>query len=137
MSSVMTNTLSNFALYAFVALGGACGASLRFYISQLVLNWLGKGFPFATLMVNIIGSFVMGLLYQLIEHEILDINIHRTLIGIGFLGAFTTFSTFSLDSLLLIQQGDLLKAAINILLNVSLCIAAAALGLYLVSAIAK
>lgn len=133
----MTNTISNFTLYAFVALGGACGASLRFYISQLVLNWLGKGFPFATLMVNITGSFIMGLLYQLIEHEILDINIHRTLIGIGFLGAFTTFSTFSLDSLLLIQQGDLLKAAINILLNVSLCIAAAAFGLYLVSAMAK
>lgn len=133
----MNSGISNFALYAFVALGGACGASLRFYISQLVLNWLGKGFPFATLMVNITGSFIMGLLYQLIEHEIIDINIHRTLIGIGFLGAFTTFSTFSLDSLLLIQQGDLLKAAINILLNVSLCIAAAAFGLYLVSAMAK
>lgn len=137
MSSVMNNAISNLTLYAFVALGGACGASLRFYISQLVLNWLGKGFPFATLMVNITGSFIMGLLYQLIEHEILDINVHRTLIGIGFLGAFTTFSTFSLDSLLLIQQGDLLKAGINILLNVSLCIAAAGLGLYLVSAIAK
>ena len=137
MSFPMSNTISNFTLYAFVALGGACGASLRFYISQLVLNWLGKGFPFATLMVNITGSFIMGVLYQLIEHEILDINIHRTLIGIGFLGAFTTFSTFSLDSLLLIQQGDLLKAGINVLLNVSLCIAAAALGLYLVSAIAK
>ncbi|WP_159820130.1 fluoride efflux transporter CrcB [Colwellia sp. 20A7] len=133
----MNNAISNLTLYAFVALGGACGASLRFYISQLVLNWLGKGFPFATLMVNITGSFIMGLLYQLIEHEILDINVHRTLIGIGFLGAFTTFSTFSLDSLLLIQQGDLLKAGINILLNVSLCIAAAGLGLYLVSAIAK
>ena len=133
----MNNAISNLTLYAFVALGGACGASLRFYISQLVLNWLGKGFPFATLMVNITGSFIMGLLYQLIEHEILDINIHRTLIGVGFLGAFTTFSTFSLDSLLLIQQGDLLKAGINIVLNVLLCIAAAGLGLYLVSAIAK
>ena len=133
----MTSTISNFSLYIFVALGGACGASLRFYIYQLVLNWLGKGFPFATLMVNIIGSFVMGLLYQLIENGILDINIHRTLIGVGFLGAFTTFSTFSLDSLLLIQQGDLTKAAINILLNVSLCIAAAGLGLYLVSNLAK
>ncbi len=133
----MTNAISNFTLYTFIALGGACGASLRFYISQLVLNWLGKGFPFATLMVNITGSFVMGLLYQLIEQEILEINVHRTLIGIGFLGAFTTFSTFSLDSVLLIQQGYLLKAAINILLNVSLCIAAATLGLYLVSALVK
>jgi len=133
----MTSTISNFTLYAFVALGGACGASLRFYIYQLVLNWLGKGFPFATLMVNIIGSFMMGLLYQLIDDGMLDINIHRTLLGVGFLGAFTTFSTFSLDSLLLIQQGDLLKAGVNILLNVSLCIAAAGLGLYLVSNLAK
>ncbi|MCW8866237.1 MAG: fluoride efflux transporter CrcB [Colwellia sp.] len=133
----MTNSISNFTIYAFVALGGACGASLRFYISQLVLNWLGKGFPFATLMVNITGSFVMGVLYQLIEHELLDIHIHRTLLGIGFLGAFTTFSTFSLDTLLLLQQGDVLKAGINILLNVSLCIAAAGLGLYLVSSLAK
>ena len=137
VSNAMTNGISNLTIYAFVALGGACGASLRFYISQLVLNWLGKGFPFATLMVNISGSFIMGVLFQLIEHEVLDIQVHRTLIGIGFLGAFTTFSTFSLDTLLLLQQGDLLKASINILLNVSLCIAAAGLGLYLVSALAK
>jgi len=133
----VSNVISNYTLYAFVAIGGACGASLRFYISQLVLNWLGKGFPFATLMVNIIGSFVMGLLYQLIEHEILTISVHRTLIGIGFLGAFTTFSTFSLDSLLLLQQGDVLKAGINILLNVCLCIGAAGLGMYIVSTLAK
>jgi len=133
----MTNAINQYALYAFIAIGGACGASLRFYISQLVLNWLGKGFPFATLMVNITGSFVMGVLFQLIDHEILDINIHRTLIGIGFLGAFTTFSTFSLDTLLLLQQGDVLKAGLNILLNVVLCIAAAGLGLYLVSALTK
>jgi CrcB protein len=133
----MTNTISNFTLYAFVALGGACGASLRFYISQLILNWLGKGFPFATLIVNITGSFVMGILFQLINHELIDIHVHRTLLGIGFLGAFTTFSTFSLDTLLLLQQGDVLKAGINILLNVSLCIAAAGLGLYIVSSMTK
>ena len=54
----MTNTISNFSLYLFIALGGACGASLRFFISQLILNWLGKGFPFATLAVNISGSLV-------------------------------------------------------------------------------
>lgn len=133
----MTNTISNLTLYTFVALGGACGASLRFYISQLVLNWLGKGFPFATLVVNITGSFVMGTLYQLIEQDLLDIHVHRTLLGIGFLGAFTTFSTFSLDTLLLLQQGDVLKAGINVLLNVSLCIAAAGFGLYIVSSLAK
>jgi CrcB protein len=133
----MSAAISNFTLYAFVAIGGACGASLRFYISQLVLNWLGKGFPFATLMVNISGSFIMGLLYQMIEKEILDISVHRTLIGIGFLGAFTTFSTFSLDSLLLLQQGEVVKATLNIFLNVVLCIGAAGLGMFIVSTLAK
>jgi CrcB protein len=133
----MSNVISNFTLYLFVAIGGACGASLRFYIYQLVLNWLGKGFPFATLMVNIIGSLTMGLIYQLIELEILNITVHRTLLGVGFLGAFTTFSTFSLDSLLLFQQGEVLKASLNILLNVFLCIGAAGLGMFLVNALTK
>jgi CrcB protein len=129
----MTNTISNFTLYLFVALGGAFGASFRFYISQLILNWLGKGFPFATLAVNISGSLIMGALYGLIEQGVIEVSVYRTLIGIGFLGALTTFSTFSLDTLLLIQQGDIFKATINILLNVCLCIFAAALGMYIVS----
>ena len=129
----MTNSISNFSLYLLVALGGAFGASFRFYISQLILNWLGKGFPFATLAVNISGSLLMGALYGLIEQGVIEVSVYRTLIGIGFLGAFTTFSTFSLDTLLLIQQGDVLKATINILLNVSLCIFAAALGMFIVS----
>ena len=129
----MTNNLSNFTLYLFVAIGGAAGASSRFYISQLILNWLGKGFPFATLAVNISGSLIMGALFGLIEQGVIEVGVYRTLIGIGFLGAFTTFSTFSLDTLLLIQQGDVIKATINILLNVSLCIFAAALGMFIVS----
>jgi CrcB protein len=129
----MTNGISNLSLYVFVALGGATGASLRFYVYQLVLNWLGKGFPFATLLVNIVGSLIMGLLYALIEEGILSVGVHRTLIGIGLLGAFTTFSTFSLDTFLLIQQGDLLKAMLNVLLNVCLCVLAAGLGIYIIS----
>ncbi len=129
----MTSTISNFTLYALVALGGAGGASLRFYISQLILNNLGKGFPFATLAVNISGSLIMGVLYGLIQQGIIEVSVYRTLIGVGFLGAFTTFSTFSLDTLLLLQQGYLLKASLNIMLNVSLCIFAAAVGIYLVA----
>jgi fluoride exporter len=129
----MTNGISNFTLYAFVAIGGATGASLRFYVYQLMLNWLGKGFPFATLAVNIIGSFIIGILYSVIEEGLIDVTIHRTLIGIGLLGAFTTFSTFSLDTFLLFQQGELVKAILNIVLNVGLCLLVAGLGVYLVS----
>ncbi|MBO9490538.1 fluoride efflux transporter CrcB [Endozoicomonas sp. G2_1] len=131
------NTLNPWLIYGLVALGGASGASLRFYISQLMLNWLGKGFPFATLTVNISGSLIMGLLYSLIEQGIIEVHLSRTLIGIGFLGAFTTFSTFSLDTLLLLQQGELLKAFTNVLLNVGLCLLAAAAGMYLVNLISK
>ncbi len=133
----MTNGISQLSLYLFISIGGAFGASLRFFVSQLILNWLGKGFPFATLVVNISGSLVMGLLYGLIEQGVIEVSVYRTLIGIGFLGAFTTFSTFSLDTLLLIQQGDLLKALLNIVLSVTLCILAAALGMYMVSLLNK
>ncbi len=129
----MTNAISNLSIYALVALGGAFGASFRFFISQFLLNWLGKGFPFATLVVNISGSFIMGLLYGLIEQGIIEVSVYRTLIGIGFLGAFTTFSTFSLDTVLLIQQGDIFKAMANIIFNVVLCVGAAALGIFIVS----
>lgn len=129
----MTSGINSLTLYALIALGGACGASLRFFISQFLLNWLGKGFPFATLMVNISGSFIMGLLYGLIEQGTLEVTVYRTLIGVGFLGAFTTFSTFSLDTVLLIQQGEFFKAMANVLFNVVLCISAAALGMFFVS----
>lgn len=129
----MTSGINNLTLYAFIAIGGASGACLRYFISQILLNWLGKGFPFATLVVNISGSFIMGFLYGLIEQGTLEVSVYRTLIGIGFLGAFTTFSTFSLDTVLLFQQGDIFKAMANIFLNVLLCLGAAALGVYIVS----
>ncbi|WP_371379622.1 fluoride efflux transporter CrcB [Thalassotalea aquiviva] len=125
--------MNNGLIYLYIAAGGATGACLRFYIGQLVLNWFGKGFPFATLIVNITGSLIMGALYGLIESGVLEIVPYRTLIGVGFLGALTTFSTFSLDTLLLIQQGDILKAMLNVLLNVVLCLLAAGLGMFLCS----
>lgn len=129
----MNNAVNPLTMYLMVAIGGACGASLRFFISQIMLNYLGKGFPFATLAVNISGSFIMGLLYGLIEQGSLEISVYRTLVGVGFLGAFTTFSTFSLDTVLLMQQGEMIKAMVNIVTNVLLCLMAAALGMFIVS----
>lgn len=124
--------MATIKLYLLVALGGAVGASLRYLISDMTLALLGKGFPYATLLVNVLGSFTMGLLYGAVLQEYIVLVPWRTFIGIGFLGALTTFSTFSLDTLLLLQQGDWHKAILNIVLNVCVCVFVAWLGMYLV-----
>lgn len=124
----MTSQLLN---YLAIALGGAIGACLRFAISEWMLHLFGRAFPFGTLLVNILGSFVIGLLYGLLLSEQIAPNPWRIFIGIGILGAFTTFSTFSMDTVLLLQQGDWLKAVANVVLNVVLCLTLAWLGLKL------
>lgn len=124
--------MNSLSTYLYIAIGGGLGASFRFFISQIMLQWLGKGFPFGTLLVNVIGSFLLGLVYSLTEQGHLEIIPWRTLVAIGFLGAFTTFSTFSLDSLLLLQQGQTLKGLLNIIFNLFFCLGAAWLGMQIV-----
>jgi CrcB protein len=117
--------------YLAIALGGAIGACLRFALSDWMLHLFGRAFPFGTLLVNILGSFVIGLLYGLLITEQIAPNPWRIFVGIGVLGAFTTFSTFSMDTVLLLQQGDWFKAVANVVLNVVLCLTLAWLGLKL------
>jgi len=124
----VTNPLIN---YLAIAIGGAIGACLRFALSEWMLHLFGRAFPFGTLLVNILGSFVIGLLYGLLITEQIAPNPWRIFVGIGVLGAFTTFSTFSMDTVLLLQQGDWLKAVVNVVLNVVLCLTLAWLGLKL------
>lgn len=114
----------------FIAGGGAIGALLRFWISTATYQWLGKGFPYGTLMVNVIGSLCMGFLFVWFTERSVLPEEWRSLILIGLLGAFTTFSTFSMDTLNLIQAGEVAKAGLNILLSIVLCIAAAWIGLW-------
>lgn len=114
--------------YLFIGLGGAFGACLRYFLSQLMLVWFGKSFPFGTLLVNVIGSLLIGLLYTLMTQGYFQLVPWKTFLGIGFLGALTTFSTFSMDTFLLAQQGDWLKAGLNVVLNVGICLIAVWLG---------
>ena len=124
-------------IYLYIAIGGASGACMRFFLSQLVFQWFGKGFPFGTLLVNVVGSFSLGFLYSLIEHGQMEATLWRATIGIGFLGAFTTFSTFSVDTLYLLQQGLWLKGILNVLLNTLGCLLAAWLGTIFVTFFVK
>ncbi|ELV8626882.1 camphor resistance protein CrcB [Vibrio cidicii] len=123
--------MGQLAILGFIALGGAFGACSRYLVSELCVLLFGRGFPYGTLTVNVVGSFVMGLLIAAFESELLATEPWRQVIGLGFLGALTTFSTFSMDNVLLMQQGAFLKMGLNILLNVTLSIGAAWLGFQL------
>lgn len=112
-----------------IATGGALGALMRFWVSSAVYALLGRGFPWGTLAVNLLGSFVMGLCYILFLERFADTGQWRAAIMVGFLGAFTTFSTFSLESWNLIEEGQLLKAGLNMIASVLLCLCAAWLGI--------
>lgn len=112
-----------------IAAGGAAGALFRFWISSGVYQLLGRGFPYGTLAVNVLGSLAMGFLYVLLLERLSASPELRAALLIGFLGAFTTFSTFSIETLNLIEQAELLKAGLNMLLSVSACIVACWFGL--------
>ena len=111
-----------------IAAGGALGALLRYWVSNGVYQLLGRDFPYGTLAVNVLGSLAMGLLYVLLLERSAAAPEWRALLLVGVLGAFTTFSTFSLETLNLLQDGALLRASLNIALSVVVCIAAAWLG---------
>lgn len=114
-----------------IAAGGAAGALLRFWVSNGVYMLLGKDFPYGTLAVNVIGSLAMGFLYVFLL-ERMDVGPElRAAVIIGMLGAFTTFSTFSIETMNLIEAGEQIKAGINIIVSVSLSLVACWIGLVL------
>lgn len=112
-----------------IAIGGAVGALCRYGMSNGIYALLGRGFPYGTLSVNLLGSIIMGTAYVMML-ERMDVSPEwRAGITIGLLGAFTTFSTFSIETLNLLEDGESLKAGLNILLSVSLCISGCWLGM--------
>ena len=118
----MTNIL-------FIAGGGAVGAVLRYMMSNGVHALLGRGFPYGTLSVNLTGSILMGFIYVFL-YERMDVSAEwRAGLMIGLFGAFTTFSTFSIETLNLIESGEQMRAVLNVVLSVALCITGCWLGM--------
>ena len=107
-----------------IAIGGALGAVFRYGASLSVYSLLGRGFPYGTLFVNVTGSLLMGLLSVLFLERYSIAPEWRAAILVGLLGSFTTFSTFSMETLALLEQGDISRASLNIVLSVVVCLLA-------------
>ncbi|MGC9385430.1 MAG: fluoride efflux transporter CrcB [Hydrogenovibrio sp.] len=112
-----------------VGLGGSLGAMARFVVSNQVHHWLGRDFVWGTLTVNVFGSFILGLLTILMIDKVqLSVEMRSFLI-VGFLGAFTTFSTFSFETYSYLQAGEVTKAMLNIGVSVVSALLAVWLGI--------
>ena len=117
--------------YLAVAFGGALGAMTRLFVYNVFQRTGSSAFPWATLTVNVLGSFLIGIAFILITERMALGPYWRGVVTIGFLGAFTTFSTFSMDVIGLLEQGSLSQAFLYVLSSVLVCIIAAWFGLSL------
>ena len=117
-------------VYAWVALGGALGSVFRYMLSNAVARFAGEAMPWGTLLVNVLGSFVIGwfAVATTSSGRVAATPEFRTFVMVGVCGGFTTFSSFSLQTLALFEDGEPLRASANILLSVALCLASVWLG---------
>ena len=118
-----------------IAAGGAVGALARYLLSSQITHWIGPGFPWGILVVNVVGCFAMGIIAEL---GALTLNLSpevRAFLTTGVLGGFTTFSAFALDSAVLIERGDMLGTLFYVVASVGGSIAALFAGLALIRAL--
>lgn len=118
-----------------VGFGGLLGCLSRYYVVTYFIVLLGRVYPYGILCVNVIGSFLIGICtaYAFQHLKGMAGDVLTALVVVGFLGGFTTFSSFSLDTFTMMYEGRFLLALVNVLANVVLCILATALGFYLIT----
>jgi len=115
-------------MWIFVTVGGATGALARYWLSGWVASAFSGFFPFGTLVVNVLGSFLLGFGMQAMEAVPVSAEV-RTMLTIGFLGAFTTFSTFSYETVALLRDGDWTRATLYTGLSFVLGLTAVLIGI--------
>jgi CrcB protein len=116
--------------YLWIAIGGALGSMARYGCSSLVAVWFGETFPWGTLVINILGSFVIGFFGTLTgpDGRVLVSGEIRQFVMVGFCGGYTTFSSFSLQTLTLAQDGAWMRAGLNVVGSIVLCLIAVWIG---------
>ena len=123
-------------MWIFVSVGGAAGALARYWLSGWVNTAYAGFFPLGTLIVNVLGSLLLGFGLQAMEAFPVSAAL-RTMLGIGFLGAFTTFSTFSYETVALVRDGDWTRAVLYTALSVVLGLVAVLIGMGVASVLLK
>jgi fluoride exporter len=115
--------------FLFICLGGAIGTGLRYLTSSVAVRWLGVDFPYGTLIVNVVGSFLIGLIQQVGATSLLIPDTTRLFLTVGIMGGLTTYSSFSYETLRLAQIGAWGQAWINVLVTTAVCLGVCFLGI--------
>ena len=115
--------------FLVICLGGAIGTGLRYVTSGLAARWLGAEFPYGTLIVNVVGSFLIGLIQQVGATSLLIPETTRLFLTVGIMGGLTTYSSFSYETLRLAQIGAWGQAWINVLVTTAVCLGVCFLGI--------
>jgi fluoride exporter len=117
--------------YFLVFAGGGLGAALRYWVSGIVHGRFGGGFPLGTLSVNVLGCIAIGLLMSLLEERFLVYPGLRIFLTVGVLGGFTTFSSFSYETIAMLREGQFFYSGVNIAASLGACLCGTWIGLHL------
>ena len=115
--------------FLLICLGGAVGTALRYLTSGVAARWLGADFPYGTFIVNIVGSFLIGVIQQVGTTSLLISDTTRLFLAVGVMGGMTTYSSFSYETVRLAQSGAWAQAWLNVLVTTAICLGLCFLGI--------